>query len=943
MRRRDRNQTNYTAMVYLSFLIKLFTGIVLVTDATSEEKSKSGANKTCGFTQDDFQKASFPADPDVQNRENVGFFETRSESGLVESFGNPEETIHGDDNEQNSDYFTKTSNASVDNYYVFHEGQIDCAVACPKGYFIGDITYGFQNQTQDDLHAHFVNLQDHLTCLYSGLCAETPCSALTHCLSYQACVFKLSNELCKNDTMPGTRKVLHMVVTCSRNDHLLDMVGDVKLSALQRLYLLQKQTFVSYIQAKALQYNDEHVEKVKVDYSWAVVKTFEVPEIDAFDGNCPIGEEKDGFVGECNQAPPEGAVAGRELWTKLARIPDRNHRQELKSVYCAYHYNRQGGCVPTVFASNEVPHQGLVPVRLGFIIMVHKGTMAVLQMLQLILRPQHFYVIHVCRGAETVREEIKRFISKELKGYHNIRVLPYSRSFLSSWGSFEIVRAELECIEELLKMGVWDFVINLSGQDLPLRTMEDLALALAPYRGKNFIRVNFKLDYIKDAPSRSVWHNLGGHVYNVTTRKPGHFDLYSSATWFVLSRDFANFSINPDEGKVREKIFFIQTSMIPDETYFATIMEASRFKGTLVNFNLHFTPRFEGNDRNNLCRHSDDIDYCGMGPRVLHSADVGLLRLHSHRHFFARKFSANPQDDVREQIIKDLAHYNFSPPFKLGVPDTVVRKLAEHALTCLKENHSPHEKNWTLHRVTSWAILPRLDISDPCCEVPRLMGGLVDEFLYTIVFTVANTKMGVQEARASLSMRSRHSCFSLGVIRSMQLSTRLEHHYNPHLPRRDPPDSLSVALPSPTEPAGGHFLWLHLVLHTEQLMGTCAEMANITRQTSNQTYAIYWHTEELDQWDMFFIGTLLDPEGNAKCHREIRLRWTGELMKADVFKYVFMCGVLGPGKWTVNLRQQFIANPFTYSTSVHLADTADYNSDEVCRFWKVTDVAFLPV
>ena len=41
----------------------------------------------------------------------------------------------------------------------------------------------------------------------------------------------------------------------------------------------------------------------------------------------------------------------------------------------------------------------------------------------------------------------------------------------------------MELYEELCRFsGIWDFAINLSGADLPLRSVEDLAFTLAPYR-----------------------------------------------------------------------------------------------------------------------------------------------------------------------------------------------------------------------------------------------------------------------------------------------------------------------------------------------------------------------------------------------------------------------------------------------------------------------------
>ena len=44
-----------------------------------------------------------------------------------------------------------------------------------------------------------------------------------------------------------------------------------------------------------------------------------------------------------------------------------------------------------------------------------------------------------------------------------------------------------QCLEELLQMGPWDFAIPLSGRDLPLRPVADMAVTLAPYRGGNLL------------------------------------------------------------------------------------------------------------------------------------------------------------------------------------------------------------------------------------------------------------------------------------------------------------------------------------------------------------------------------------------------------------------------------------------------------------------------
>lgn len=43
-----------------------------------------------------------------------------------------------------------------------------------------------------------------------------PCPTLVYCIGFQACIFRFSIEFCRNDPLPGFRKVLQMRLTCSR-------------------------------------------------------------------------------------------------------------------------------------------------------------------------------------------------------------------------------------------------------------------------------------------------------------------------------------------------------------------------------------------------------------------------------------------------------------------------------------------------------------------------------------------------------------------------------------------------------------------------------------------------------------------------------------------------------------------------------------------------------
>ena len=150
-----------------------------------------------------------------------------------------------------------------------------------------------------------------------------------------------------------------------------------------------------------------------------------------------------------------------------------------------------------------------------------------MELLHQIYDVNNYYVISLDVRSDATRKELSALISRDFAVSDNIRILPRERSFASSWGSYVIQRAQLEvrdsklsfyrlclvipylcrtrmvalkqtfvrrfihamhliwqCFEELIRMGVWDFVVMLSGRDLALRNVKDMAATLAPYRGE---------------------------------------------------------------------------------------------------------------------------------------------------------------------------------------------------------------------------------------------------------------------------------------------------------------------------------------------------------------------------------------------------------------------------------------------------------------------------
>lgn len=102
------------------------------------------------------------------------------------------------------------------------------------------------------------------------------------------------------------------------------------------------------------------------------------------------------------------------------------------------------------------------------------------RLLRAIYRPQNFYCIHVDLKSDNIfRESIKNITSC----FDN--VILSSRSVSVSWGGMSVLEADLICMKDLWIYKTWKYLINLTGQEFPLRTNYELVQILKVYNGAN--------------------------------------------------------------------------------------------------------------------------------------------------------------------------------------------------------------------------------------------------------------------------------------------------------------------------------------------------------------------------------------------------------------------------------------------------------------------------
>ncbi|MCX7127175.1 beta-1,6-N-acetylglucosaminyltransferase [Aeromonas sp.] len=269
---------------------------------------------------------------------------------------------------------------------------------------------------------------------------------------------------------------------------------------------------------------------------------------------------------------------------------------------------------------------------IAYFILVHRYPDQFKRLFKAIYHDSNHYLIHVDKSSGP---ELQQEIASFLSDYPNASLLASKNAL---WGGYSLVDAELRGIAALLKQGVeWEFFINLSAQDFPLRTQAQIHSFLRDHSGKDFLKV---LDQRKLRPD--TLHRIDHYVTEtereliceqVATRPYLEGVIpYIGNQWMILSRAFCEFvSHSPEVDRFKS---FYQNTLIADEGFFQTVIMNTSYQGRIVN---------------------DDkraIEWIPMGDIKLRPRDYlaeDATALLQSDHLFARKF-----DETIDSQILDI-------------------------------------------------------------------------------------------------------------------------------------------------------------------------------------------------------------------------------------------------------------------------------------------------
>ncbi|EGF79788.1 hypothetical protein BATDEDRAFT_89199 [Batrachochytrium dendrobatidis JAM81] len=257
-----------------------------------------------------------------------------------------------------------------------------------------------------------------------------------------------------------------------------------------------------------------------------------------------------------------------------------------------------------------VPHDSVIPgprrkYLIAYLLMVHEenGFPHLCKLIETLDDGDAIILIHVDNRPKSnrLRSKIEQFINQRhqmIGKPANIFLTKYR--FSNIWGHSSLVFTQLSGFWELLDMADWDYVINLSNYDFPLKRNADIhrILSRPNNRGKNFIEYwaetghlaeRFYRAHIGTADFASLFHpnSLG-----VTSWPFPRWRAYKHHQWMIVTPDFIRF-LRYDSNALNF-LAFSEHTYIPDESYFATVLVNSlEFRDTVVNDNKRYL-RFAG-------------------------------------------------------------------------------------------------------------------------------------------------------------------------------------------------------------------------------------------------------------------------------------------------------------------------------------------------------------
>lgn len=265
-------------------------------------------------------------------------------------------------------------------------------------------------------------------------------------------------------------------------------------------------------------------------------------------------------------------------------------------------------------------------MNLAYVITAHKNARQFRRLLNVIYEPSNTYVTHVDRKAPGDVHKVAQTFSNE---HSNVHAIP-GESII--WGSWNLARAQIRAMAEALRASRdWQYCLNLTAQDYPLRSQQEIshALSTAP-TDANYLEV---LEFANASPGprkrlEYFWFPWRGKLRKGPRRRPPKFEVFWGSNYFAFTRAACEHLVASKISRQMQNYF--RWSLCSDELIFQNVLMHSPLRDTMIS-KIHHQLVWAG----------------GSHPKTFTIADRDELLASDA--WFARKF-----DDTVDAKILDL-------------------------------------------------------------------------------------------------------------------------------------------------------------------------------------------------------------------------------------------------------------------------------------------------
>ncbi|XP_065211692.1 xylosyltransferase oxt-like [Planococcus citri] len=289
------------------------------------------------------------------------------------------------------------------------------------------------------------------------------------------------------------------------------------------------------------------------------------------------------------------------------------------------------------------------PVRVVFLLTLNgRAIRQVLRLIKALFHRDHFFFIHVDARQDYLFNELQ---SLELK-LPNVRLSRRRHSTI--WGGASLLTMLLESMSELIQSSWdWDFLINLSESDFPIKSNKELVAFLSNNRNRNFVKSHGRdvYHFIQKQGLDKTFVECDEHMWRIGNKAlPSGIVIDGGSDWIALNRQFINYLVTAQNDRLLDglRIIFKHT-LLPAESFFHTVLRNSIFCDTYNDNNLHIT-----NWKRHLgckCQYKHVVDWCGCSPNAFTLDDWTRIQSTVNKSaFFARKFDPTVNQQVINQV-----------------------------------------------------------------------------------------------------------------------------------------------------------------------------------------------------------------------------------------------------------------------------------------------------